>query len=587
MKKDESQIVDLVCFKFKCIANATGGLLILQISLVVLLVILPNLSSSVPAAETIPTRSGTTTATPSSPVRDAKKGKGIAVEKPTPTQDKTFKQLEEERLGWEVAQRLQAQELADFEKQRAESLFYMLAWDIFCSVFKGNPDLFSPTILRSLKYTLLVGLWLKFENSLLNNFKKSLIRFNSKKLKTGDVAIDVEAPSHSVPQEVEGESLSQDVSCAEVDTPSHSQPIPEVFKLKLHFIRILQCRDVEFLPHIAFYSIPNYTPVHLYAVVDWELLPTGLGSINAIYRLKNSRKYFTSLREILHLVTRTDLMTIYGRVMVFYQDKKAEGVGLVLLGDYFRSVGFTCNVNDGYGLVIHMFVDKKYPLSVNLIERMIDHQLEICHGTVGNEPSLWYVVPTSRVVVPTGRYIVPAGKVIIIVSTGRLSLVPTGRVLSPGANTLFLIVPEICLVYGKAVRMRCDLSKGLSLWLLPLFRESFLNAHNVLKSFENWSDIREEHSGLFKPLSPSVSPSWWLKALWGKSCRCIWRLQVNALSRSSFFCSLMCCQLFILTRSWTKYLFRGQVELALHDVDIEGSCTLNSYIIQLSSHSKT
>ncbi|GKA18348.1 hypothetical protein Tco_0698185, partial [Tanacetum coccineum] len=43
-----------------------------------------------------------------------------------------------------------------------------------------------------------------------------------------------------------------------------------------------------------------------------------------------------------------------------------------------------------------------------------------------------YVVPTGRVVVPTGRYVVPAGKVIIIVSPGRLSLVPTGRVLSPG-----------------------------------------------------------------------------------------------------------------------------------------------------------
>ncbi|GJV66261.1 hypothetical protein Tco_1477089 [Tanacetum coccineum] len=37
------------------------------------------------------------------------------------------------------------------------------------------------------------------------------------------------------------------------------------------------------------------------------------------------------------------------------------------------------------GLVLHMFVDKKYPLSVNLIERMLDHQLEICHRTVGNE----------------------------------------------------------------------------------------------------------------------------------------------------------------------------------------------------------
>ncbi|GKA32167.1 putative reverse transcriptase domain-containing protein [Tanacetum coccineum] len=43
-----------------------------------------------------------------------------------------------------------------------------------------------------------------------------------------------------------------------------------------------------------------------------------------------------------------------------------------------------------------------------------------------------YVVPTGRVVVSTGRYVVPAGKVIIIVSPGRLSLVPTGRVLSPG-----------------------------------------------------------------------------------------------------------------------------------------------------------
>ncbi|GKF97579.1 hypothetical protein Tco_0293400, partial [Tanacetum coccineum] len=79
-------------------------------------------SSSIPATKPIPARSGTTTATPSSPVRDARKGKGVVVEEPTPTQAKTFKQLEEERLGWEAAQRLQAQELANLEKQRAESL---------------------------------------------------------------------------------------------------------------------------------------------------------------------------------------------------------------------------------------------------------------------------------------------------------------------------------------------------------------------------------------------------------------------------------------------------------------------------------
>ncbi|GKG05332.1 hypothetical protein Tco_0325418, partial [Tanacetum coccineum] len=50
-----------------------------------------------------------------------------------------------------------------------------------------------------------------------------------------------------------------------------------------------------------------------------------------------------------------------------------------------------------------------------------------------------YVVPTGRVVVPTGRYVVPAGKVIIIVSPGRLNLVPTGkknRTLIEAARTM-------------------------------------------------------------------------------------------------------------------------------------------------------
>ncbi|GKC78245.1 hypothetical protein Tco_1129019, partial [Tanacetum coccineum] len=40
--------------------------------------------SSVPAAETIPAGSGTTPESPSSPVRDARKGKGVAVDEPTP-----------------------------------------------------------------------------------------------------------------------------------------------------------------------------------------------------------------------------------------------------------------------------------------------------------------------------------------------------------------------------------------------------------------------------------------------------------------------------------------------------------------------
>ncbi|GJT50724.1 hypothetical protein Tco_0976881 [Tanacetum coccineum] len=266
-------------------------------------------------------------------------------------------------------------------------------------------------------------------------------------------------------------------------------------------------------------------------VVDWELLPTGLGSINAFYRLDNSRKYFTSLREILHLVTRADLMTIYGRVMTFYQDKKAAGVGLVLWGD-LKVLMDSPEVNDGSdvwknqhtwsiqswklysfsgvhvletvsGLVLHMFVDKKYPLSVNLIERMLDHQLEICHGTVGNElttavqliaflkkqisdskrpkfmkvaafgdhavkflmllqrlsPAIirlliqkvwsWFqdvavqssrIVTTSRYVVPTGRVKVPAGR--YVVPTGKDNvIVSAGRSKVIPAGRTILVLP--------------------------------------------------------------------------------------------------------------------------------------------------
>ncbi|GJY99541.1 hypothetical protein Tco_0516971 [Tanacetum coccineum] len=66
-------------------------------------------------------------------------------------------------------------------------------------------------------------------------------------------------------------------------------------------------------------------------------------------------------------------------------------------------------------------------------------------------------VPTGRVVVPTGRYVVPAGKVIIIVSPGRLSLVPTGRVLSPGGILrrleAFVISPIGC--GGSDVGIAC------------------------------------------------------------------------------------------------------------------------------------
>ncbi|GJT37204.1 hypothetical protein Tco_0937069 [Tanacetum coccineum] len=355
-------------------------------------------SSSVPAAETIPASSSTTPETPSSPVRDARKGKGVAVDEPTPTHDTTFKQLEEERLARMVALvNTQRKELA--EQQAKE--------------WRERP--MTPSQLRQYMRTYLQEEFDKIQRAVaftrgLKRDGSPMTSASSKKLKTGDDEVNVEAPSHGVPQEEEGATPSQNVSREEVAAPSYSQDILDA--------------PVEVPSNIA--SIAQHAASSLKKVgtkkkrlgrkgvhTSQILLSMGLGSINAFYRLDNSRKYFASLREILHLVTRADLMTIYGCVMTFYQDKKATGAGLVLWGD-LKVLIDSPEVNDGNdvwknqntwsiqswklysysgvhvletvgGLVVHMFVDKKYPLSINLIERMLDHQLEICQDTVGNE----------------------------------------------------------------------------------------------------------------------------------------------------------------------------------------------------------
>ncbi|GJR53622.1 hypothetical protein Tco_1404143 [Tanacetum coccineum] len=321
-------------------------------------------SSSVPAAETILVGSGTTPESPSSSVRDARKGKGVAVDEPTPTHDKTFRQLEEERLGWEAAQRLQAQELADFEKQRAVSLmkdanlakqmsqdFEMTedqrnrqqdvlassvnysdaAWDIILARLQENRDLTSvifgveftdddfaammvelvntrrkelaeqraqerrerpmtPSQLRQYMRTYLQEEFNRIQRAVaftrgLKRDGSPMTSASSKKLKTGVDDVNFEAPSHSVPQEEEGATPSQNVSREEVATPSHSQDIPDA-QVEVPSQKAT-IEDVEYASD-ADSASDDDTPVNFYAIVDWELLPTGLGSINAFYRKDNS-----------------------------------------------------------------------------------------------------------------------------------------------------------------------------------------------------------------------------------------------------------------------------------------------------------
>ncbi|GJT77631.1 hypothetical protein Tco_1044356 [Tanacetum coccineum] len=105
----------------------------------------------------------------------------------------------------------------------------------------------------------------------------------------------------------------------------------------------------------------RYHPLSCHGVfVAGELLPTGLGWVNVTLPERQSREIKQATGLSLEEPTHLD----YSKLDSYYF--------------YCNS----CGLETVSGLVLHMFVDKRYPLSVNLIKRMLDHQLEICRDTV-------------------------------------------------------------------------------------------------------------------------------------------------------------------------------------------------------------
>ncbi|GKC81252.1 hypothetical protein Tco_1136969, partial [Tanacetum coccineum] len=154
-------------------------------------------------------------------------------------------------------------------------------------------------------------------------------------------------------------------------------------------------------------------PLFWHAFAAWEVVPTGLGDVNALYFTDKSSKYFTHLREILHLIDRQDLSKLYGMVVKHYEVNPLAGTGMILWGDLhvlFESTtgGSSVEVwNDQQEWVIHswklfpfsgvhvletftgkilyMFADTPYPLSASLMKKMLKHKLEVEIDGIGND----------------------------------------------------------------------------------------------------------------------------------------------------------------------------------------------------------
>ncbi|GJZ82766.1 retrovirus-related pol polyprotein from transposon TNT 1-94, partial [Tanacetum coccineum] len=125
------------------------------------------------------------------------------------------------------------------------------------------------------------------------------------------------------------------------------------------FIQVLSDNDSDD-------SNDDSNPLFWHAFAAWEVIPTGLGNVNALYFTDKSSKYFTHLREILHLINRQDLSKLYGMVVKHYEVNPLAGTRMILWGDLhvlFESTTGGSNTS--------------YPLSASLMKKILKHKLEV------------------------------------------------------------------------------------------------------------------------------------------------------------------------------------------------------------------
>ncbi|GJT82496.1 hypothetical protein Tco_1056838 [Tanacetum coccineum] len=175
----------------------------------------------------------------------------------------------------------------------------------------------------------------------------------------------------------------------------------------------LNADDKTFIKVVSDEDSTDEDPILWSALAGWEVISTPLGEINVLYRSDQSTKHFTTLKEILHMVDRQDLLKLYGMVVTYYENHLVAGAGLMLWGDLQVLIhsqeggkgSFVWNHQSLWqirswrlytlsnvhvletvsGEVLYMFADVFYPLSVKLIERMLKHKLEIDKDVVVND----------------------------------------------------------------------------------------------------------------------------------------------------------------------------------------------------------
>ncbi|GJV98592.1 hypothetical protein Tco_1553844 [Tanacetum coccineum] len=150
-----------------------------------------------------------------------------------------------------------------------------------------------------------------------------------------------------------------------------------------------------------------------YPIIDWKTKNFGTKpqldeskrseeiNLNVVTRSNGQKRFFSTLMTVLSVFDREDLDAVYKLVMDIYQDKIPEGFDKVLWGDLtvmfnpdeqdefwnsqheWNIISWKLHSSSGVhtlmtdeGLVVHMLIEKKYPLKKEIVVQMLKLKLE-------------------------------------------------------------------------------------------------------------------------------------------------------------------------------------------------------------------
>nr|GEY18100.1 aminoacyl-tRNA synthetase, class 1a, anticodon-binding [Tanacetum cinerariifolium] len=339
------------------------------------------------------------------------KGKSPMVEEDIPVIARTFRQMKEDRLGKEAAKRLHVEEMAHMERERVEAQRKRQQEVLESAMYYNKSDWLNiraqVEASASLSKTLLgddVALYnTGWTTAFVKSFSDEQLKQEFEKIRKVQSHSQIQAFSQTLkrPGSVLEEPSTKRLKSPEAPTPSMPE-VPISPAVTSHPSSRTRRKSIGskhmHKPKSTLPTLDLDAPAQTFLKVVVDEDSDDDDSIDEVWSA---------------VVGWEDLMKLYGLVVQYYERHPAAGAGLLFWGDLqvlfdsqARGKGFYVWQNQHLweirswrlytlsnvhvletfsGEVLSMFTDVSYPLSIELMKRMLMHKLEIDSDFVGND----------------------------------------------------------------------------------------------------------------------------------------------------------------------------------------------------------